>query len=41
MDLFVSCDDASVDYHDIDRLGLSLPLDDEDTKSEDGSDQVN
>lgn len=40
MNFCPSSDDLSINYHDVDHLGLSLPLDDEDPESEDERDEV-
>ena len=41
MDLYLSSDDSVVNYHPIDGLKLSLPLDEEQSADDvDGSDQV-
>ena len=40
MDKYLSCDDTVVDYHEIDRLKLSLPLDKDFSDGDDQADQV-
>ena len=40
MDKYLSCDDTVVDYHEIDRLKLSLPLDKDFSDGNDQADQV-